>query len=159
MEIKEATVNDVNTIFYIETTCFNRAEAASYDALKSRLEIYCQGFDILYENNQAIGYMGGLKNNVSELSDEMYHNSSLHIQSGRYQMIFSVCILPEYQGKGYARRMIENYIDKRKDNVDGFVLTCKDHLIGFYQSCGFEFEKVSNSTHGNTKWNDMVLKV
>ena len=46
---------------------------------------------------------------------------------------------------------------KRKNDVDGFILTCKDHLIPFYESCGFKFVKVSASTHGNAKWNDMVI--
>lgn len=159
MEIKEATINDLDIVYHLERTCFNESEAASYEALKSRLETYCQGYDILYKNNQAIGYVGGLKNNSLTLPDEMYHDSSLHHQDGKYQMIFSVCVLPEYQGNGYAKKMLKNYIDKRKDGVDGFVLTCKDYLIPFYQECGFVFEKVSNSTHGHAKWNDMILKV
>lgn len=159
MEIKEATIKDLDVMYYLEKTCFNEAEAASYESLKTRLETYCQGYDILYVDKQAIGYVGGLKNNTLTLPDEMYHDSSLHCHKGKYQLIFSVCILPEFQGKGYARKMLLNYIDKRKGNVEGFVLTCKDYLIPFYQKCGFEFEKVSNSTHGHAKWNDMILKV
>lgn len=159
MEIREATIDDLDIIYQLEVTCFNEAEAASYDSLKTRLETYCQGYDILYENHQVIGYLGGLKNNQLALPDEMYHDSSLHCQEGKYQTLFSVCILPEYRGKGYAKIMLKNYIDKRKNHVDGFILTCKDHLIPFYQKCGFKFEKVSNSTHGNAKWNDMILKV
>ena len=47
--------------------------------------------------------------------------------------------------------------DSLKENeVNGFVLTCKDHLIPFYESCGFRFKGVSKSVHGNAKWNDMV---
>ena len=89
MEIKEATIDDIETVYYLEKTCFNKLEAASYEALKARLETYCQGYDILYKNNQAIGYVGGLKNNTLTLPDEMYHDSSLHRQDGHYQMIFS----------------------------------------------------------------------
>ena len=53
--------------------------------------------------------------------------------------------------------MVKEYVEKRKNDVDGFILTCKDHLIPFYESCGFKFVKVSASTHGNAKWNDMVI--
>ena len=80
-------------------------------------------------------------------------------EKGRYQTIFSVCILPEFQRRGYASMMVKHYVEQRKDQVDGFVLTCKDHLIPFYEKCGFSFEKVSKSTHGNVKWNDMILKL
>ena len=44
----------------------------------------------------------------------------------------------------------------KENEVKGFVLTCKDHLIPFYESCGFRFKGVSKSVHGNAKWNDMV---
>ena len=44
----------------------------------------------------------------------------------------------------------------KENEVNGFVLTCKDHLIPFYESCGFRFKGVSKSVHGNAKWNDMV---
>lgn len=159
MEIKEATKNDLEIINNLEMTCFLKTEAASLKSLKSRLEVYHEGYDILYVDGKAIGYIGGLKNNTLELKDEMYHDSSLHCPQGRYQTIFSVCILPEYQGHGYATMMVKNYVEKRRKKVDGFVLTCKDHLIPFYEKCGFSFEKVSNSTHGNVKWNDMILKV
>ena len=47
--------------------------------------------------------------------------------------------------------------DVNYNDVDGFILTCKDHLIPFYERCGFKFVKVSASTHGNAKWNDMVI--
>lgn len=36
--------------------------------------------------------------------------------------VFSVCILPEYRGHGYAREMVKEYVEKRKNDVDGFIL-------------------------------------
>lgn len=86
----------------------------------------------------------------------MYENASLHHPNGDYQLIFSVCILPDYRHKGYARKMVKEYISLKGNEVKGFVLTCKDHLIPFYESCGFRFKGVSKSVHGNAKWNDMV---
>ena len=74
-------------------------------------------------------------------------------------MIFSVCILPDYQGKGYARKMLMNYIEEmKKEDLKGIILTCKDHLRPFYESCGFTWMQISKSTHGQAKWNDMILK-
>ena len=65
-------------------------------------------------------------------------------------------ILPDYRHKGYARKMVKEYVSLKENEVNGFVLTCKDHLILFYESCGFRFKGVSKSVHGNAKWNDMV---
>lgn len=155
--LRQATIQDLELLYQIETTCFPIQEAASYQSLKERLTVYNEGFEIYYLNNQAIGYIGGLKNNELNLPDKMYENAFLHQEKGKYQMIFSVCILPQYRGHGYARKMVKEYVEKRKNGVDGFILTCKDYLIPFYESCGFKFVKVSASVHGNAKWNDMVL--
>ena len=38
------------------------------------------------------------------------------------------------------------------------ILTCKDDKIGFYEGLGFHYEGVSESSHGDARWNDMVLK-
>ena len=191
--LKQVTIQDLELLYHIETTCFPIQEAASYQSLKERLAVYHEGFEIFYIAHQAIGYIGGLRNNECNLPDSMYENAFLHQENGKYQMIFSVCILPEYRGHGYAREMVKEYVEKRKNDVDelvnafsimtaelkqnlneatrqkrqietillhmtdGFILTCKDHLIPFYESCGFKFVKVSASTHGNAKWNDMVI--
>jgi predicted GNAT family N-acyltransferase len=37
------------------------------------------------------------------------------------------------------------------------VLTCKDHLVHYYASFGFQCQGISASTHGGAVWNDMVL--
>ena len=37
------------------------------------------------------------------------------------------------------------------------VLTCKEGLIPFYQSFGFENRGLSASVHGGAVWYDMVL--
>ena len=84
-----ATKDDLETINFLEKTCFLKTEAASYESLRSRLEVYSEGYDILYVDNKAVGYIGGLKNDTLELNDDMYHDSSLHCPRGRYQTIFS----------------------------------------------------------------------
>lgn len=38
------------------------------------------------------------------------------------------------------------------------ILTCKDHLIHYYQKFGFVHQGVSVSCHGGAKWNDMLLE-
>lgn len=39
----------------------------------------------------------------------------------------------------------------------GCVLTCKDKLIQYYETFGFENEGVSESVHGGVVWYDMRL--
>ena len=117
--LKKVTLKDLDLIDSIEKTCFPSQEAASKDSLKGRLEVYPEGFYLYYVDETPIGYIGGLKNNQCELPDEMYENASLHHPNGDYQLIFSVCILPDYRHKGYARKMVKEYVSL-KETIRGF---------------------------------------
>ena len=46
----------------------------------------------------------------------------------------------------------------RKEGRKGVVLTCKDHLVPYYEKhFGYVNEGVAASTHCNVKWNQMRL--
>ena len=106
--LKQVTIQDLELLYHIETTCFPIQEAASYQSLKERLAVYHEGFEIFYIAHQAIGYIGGLRNNECNLPDSMYENAFLHQENGKYQMIFSVCILPEYRGHGLQKILVKH---------------------------------------------------
>lgn len=73
-------------------------------------------------------------------------------------MIFGVNTIPSMRKKGYAGRLIEAAIeDARAEGRKGLVLTCKDRLVHYYASFGFEDEGMSDSTHGNAAWHQMRL--
>ena len=59
--LKQVTIQDLELLYHIETTCFPIQEAASYQSLKERLTVYHEGFEIFYIDHQAIGYIGGLR--------------------------------------------------------------------------------------------------
>ena len=57
-----------------------------------------------------------------------------------------------------AARVMERVIaDARAQGRKGCVLTCKDRLIHYYETFGFQNEGVSSSTHGGVVWYDMRL--
>jgi putative heme iron utilization protein len=45
------------------------------------------------------------------------------------------------------------------ENKSSVILTCKDHLIKYYETFGYVNLGVSSSVHGGAKWYDMVLKI
>ena len=156
MNIRTATLQDIDQIAAVEKECFPAAEAATKEEFEQRLSHYGDHFWLMFEDDKLIAFVDGMVTDQEDLTDEMYENASLHHPNGDYQLIFSVCILPDYHHKGYARKMVKEYVSLKENEVNGFVLTCKDHLIPFYESCGFHFKGVSKSVHGNAKWNDMV---
>ena len=47
--------------------------------------------------------------------------------------------------------------ESRKRGKLGVVLTCKERLVPYYASLGFENEGLSSSTHGDVFWYQMRL--
>ena len=58
-----------------------------------------------------------------------------------------------------AAKLIRHYVaTARARGKKGVVLTCKDHMIRFYERAGFTCKGVSASSHGGAKWNDMLIE-
>ncbi|MCD8328779.1 MAG: GNAT family N-acetyltransferase [Ruminococcus sp.] len=160
MEIRKATIKDLEKISAVEAACFNEAEAASAKSIKARLEMFPDCFWLAFEDKKLIGFVDGMKTNESDLLDEMYEDALLHSPQGARLMIFGVCTLPSFQGKGIATSVLNACIsDCREQGLLEIVLTCKDALVGFYKRFDFVDEGISDSYHGGVIWHQMRLKL
>ena len=159
MEIRNATMDDLQAIAAVEAACFPAAEAATAEEFAGRLAHYAGHFWLLLEQGELVAFVDGFCTDTPDLTDEMYADAALHDENGAWQMIFGVNTIPAYRKHGYAGELIKCAIeDARKQERKGLVLTCKDHLVHYYAKFGFENEGVSESEHGGVKWNQMRLK-
>ena len=148
MILRQAVIGDIEAISHIESLCFPEAEAATYEQFKERFNAFSENF------------INGNTSNIKGLPDAFYEDASLHDPMGDYMTVFGLDVHPDYQHQGLAHRLMNGYITLAKErNKKGIFLTCKDHLIGFYESFGYKHLGVSSSTHGEAKWNDMYLEV
>ena len=151
---------DIEQIISIESICFPAAEAASAESFHRRFGAFPENFIVAQheENKKVIGFINGCCTDSPELPDELYSNEKLHVKNGKYQTVFGIDTLPEFQRNGIGTKLMQNLIKLSKiRGKKGVVLTCKDHLIRFYEKFGFELRGRSRSTHGGAVWNDMVL--
>ena len=160
MEIRNATMDDLPAIAAVEAACFPAAEAATAEEFAGRLAHYADHFWLLEEDDGTlVSFVDGMTTDEPTLRDEMYENAALHDKDGTWQMIFGVNTIPEYRRHGYAGALIQRAIsDAKAQGRKGLVLTCKDKLIPYYSSFGFENEGISMSVHGNVVWYQMRLK-
>lgn len=156
--IRPATLQDLDTITEIEAICFPAAEAASKESFRSRLIHFPEHFFVALDKDKIIGFINGAVINSNIISDELYEDASLHDPHGAYQTVFGLDVLPDYQHQGIASALMEYLIDTAKShNRKGIILTCKEHLIPFYNRFGYENQGVSASVHGGACWYDMLL--
>lgn len=158
MEIRTASLQDLEDIAAVEAACFPVAEAATKAEFAERIQHYGDHFLLLYDKQKLIAFVDGFVTDEQNLTDEMYEKASLHNENGAWQMIFGVNTIPECRKKGYAGQLIRCAIEQaKKEGRKGLVLTCKDKLLHYYENFGFVNEGVSKSVHGNVVWYQMRL--
>ena len=158
MEIRTATLKDLDAVSAVEAACFPAAEAATPAEFAERLRHYGSHFWLMFDSEKLIGFVDGMVTDKADLSDDLYAQASLHNENGAWQMIFGVNTLPEYRRHGVAAALLKQAIaDAKAQGRKGLVLTCKDKLVHYYAKFGFVSEGVSESTHGGVVWYQMRL--
>lgn len=159
MSIRNAEPQDVEEIIRIEAVCFPPAEAAQPDDVRARYAAFPENFFVFEQDGRIAGFINGCTTDAPDLPDALYHDTSLHRPDGAYQTVFGLDVLPEYRKNGIGGQLIRHYVaTARARGKKGVVLTCKDHMIRFYERAGFTCKGVSASSHGGAKWNDMLIE-
>lgn len=159
LQIRTATMEDLERVTAVEAACFPAAEAASKEEFKERLLAYPDHFWVLEENGEMIGFINGMVTDEMTIRDEMFADASLHNENGAWQAIFGVNTIPEYRCRGYAAKIMERVIeDAKAQGRKGCILTCKDKLLHYYEKFGYKNMGISASVHGGAVWYDMVLE-
>ena len=159
MEIRTATMADLEAVAAVERSCFPAAEAATAEQFAERLKYYGEHFWLLFLEGELVSFVDGFVTDEKDLTDEMYERAELHDKNGAWQMIFGVNTVPVHRKKGYAELLLRRVIeDAKKQGRKGLVLTCKQELVHYYARLGFVDEGVSASVHGNVVWYQMRLR-
>ena len=159
MEIRKATIEDLDAITALEAACFPAAEAASRESFRKRLEVFADRFWLLWEGDRLVSMVNGMVTDLEELVDEMFADATIHQADGKWQMIFGMATHPEYQRRGLAAQVLQRAIaDCKAEGRKGLILTCKEQKLHYYAKFGFMNQGVSVSEHGGALWYQMRLE-
>jgi predicted N-acetyltransferase YhbS len=156
--IRPARPQEGPILAQIEAICFPAAEAASPAQIQERLAAFPENFLVAESGGQVVGFINGANHEAPCLPDELYHDAGLHRAEAAYQTVFGLDVLPEYRCQGIAARLMERYIALAHEREKkGLILTCKTHLVHYYEKFGYVNHGVADSTHGGAQWYDMRL--
>ena len=157
--IRKAEMADLDRLTEIESICFPSAEAAWREALEQRLLAFPLHFWVMEEDGLVIGFINGMATDEPVIADVMFENAFLHKADEQWQSVFGLDVLPAYRGRGYAAQLMQALIaDARAAGRRGCILTCKEHLLHYYEKFGYRSLGISDSQHGGAQWYDMVLE-
>ena len=156
VHIREATAGDTRICHGIETACFEASEAASLENIQKRQARFPQGFLVAERDQKVIGMINSGATNEPDLADEAFKAMIGHDPDGSNIVIFSVAVVPLWQGTGVSRDLLTDFIARaRVLGMQRVLLLCKNDLIGYYRKFGFEDAGLSASTHGGFAWHEM----
>lgn len=159
--IRNVRETDLKAVALIESECFPEAEAASYQEFVERYHSCRKSFFVAEtEDGKLVGFCNGCSTDCEELTDDLYHDTKKHDENGAYQMIFGLDTLPSYQGQGIGQALMCHMIlSARERGKKAVILTCKKHMIPFYESLGYKFLHKADSSHGGAVWYKMIYKI
>ena len=102
MNIRTATIKDLEAVTSVEAECFPPAEAATREELAERLKYYADHFWLMFDGDKLIAFVDGFVTDEEDLTDEMYAKLSCTMKVERWQMIFGVNTIPAYRKHGYV---------------------------------------------------------
>jgi len=150
--VRKAKETDIDVTAGIEKCCFPVEEAAAKEQIAERIRYFGSHFYVIEYAGIAVGFIGGM------ITDEMYQNVSLHNEDGKWQTVFSLAVTSGFRKKGFAVILLNELIKvSKEEGRQGVILTCKKHLIPYYEKFGFQNMGVSGSVHGGAVWYDMKL--
>lgn len=156
--IRRIEERDLEAAAMIEAACFPPAEAAGLQALQSRAAVFPESF-LVAETDRLVGLINGCVTNQDRITDNLFADAAAHVADGTYQAVFGLAVLPECRRYGIGKALMKAFCDRaREAGRKGVILTCKDQLIVYYETLGFQKLGLSASVHGGATWYDMLLR-
>jgi ribosomal protein S18 acetylase RimI-like enzyme len=158
LTIRTAKETDLDRCFEIESVGYSGDEAASKEKILKRIQTYPEGFIVIENNKEVIGFINSGATHKVELSDEAFKDLIGHDPCGENIVVMSVVVHPDYQGQGMASKLMHSFIERmRKLDKKAIYLICQTELVAMYAKYGFDYLGKSDSEHGGLAWHDMSL--
>lgn len=158
IKIRTVKLQDLDRCFEIERAAYTGDEAATKAKILTRITTYPEGFVVLENGKEIVGFINSGATHKVELSDEAFKELIGHDPAGQHIVIMSVVVHPDYQGQGLARVLMSHFIAAMQVlGKEDIFLLCQTELTAMYAKFGFVDLGESDSDHGGMSWHEMSL--
>ncbi len=155
--LRQVTPADLDRCVAIEHAVFLPSEAATREQIAVRIEQFPEGFLVAEAEVGVVGLINTGITAKDDLADEALKSLIGHDLQGGNVVVLSLAVLPEWQGRGIARNLLDAVIAAaHRQHKYAVLLLCKQQLVGFYERLGFVNRGLSSSSHGGFSWHQMV---
>lgn len=151
--LRQARLEDLDRCYFIEKQCFPIGSATK-QRIGKRIELFPEGFVLAEHENKIAAMVNCGCINKEDLSDELMKEMKHFYRDGKNLVIFSLAVLPEFQGKGIGTKLL-NEIINRFQNKEKIMLLCQEHNIRFYTQFRFSEKGMSHLTYDGLRLHEM----
>ncbi len=160
VQIRTVTERDLERCFEIESVSYSGDEAATKSKILKRITTYPEGFIVLENGSEILGFINSGATHTVELSDEDFKELIGHDPDGEHIVVMSMVVHPDYQRNGYASMLLKHFTQEMKTSgKTDIYLICQSNLIDMYAKHGFQNLGLSDSDHGGMSWHEMSLSL
>ncbi|WP_449433070.1 GNAT family N-acetyltransferase [Pseudomonas putida] len=157
-QFRHPVAQDAERCYAIEIGAYEGDEAATLEKIRTRIEQYPAGFVILEVAGQIVGFINSGCAHQVVMADEAFKELVGHDPLAANVVIMSVVVDPAYQGKGYSKLLMAQFIGQMKGlGKQTIHLMCKQQHVDLYRKMGFAYVRPSPSEHGGMAWHDMLM--
>ncbi len=157
VNIRQVNKHDVDGCYRTESACYT-SDGATREKILKRIMLFPEGFLIAESEEGIVGLINSASTDKENIADEELKDMVGHVKNGGNMVVFSLAVLPEFQGNGISRQLMTRFIEVSKGlGRKKILLICKSDLIAYYQSYGFLYGGKSRSQHGGFEWHEMYL--
>jgi len=158
LSYRNAAPSDASRCYQIESCAYEGDEAATLEKISTRIAQYPQGFLILEDGGEVIGFINSGCAHEVVMSDEAFKELVGHSADAPNVVIMSVVLDPAQQGKGHSTRMMREFVQRMKAlDKKTIHLMCKERHVALYERMGYRYVQPSPSDHGGMAWHEMVM--
>jgi len=158
VKIRNVTEHDLDACYRVELRCFPPSQAAPRERIEKRIKVFPEGFFVAELDGTIIGFINGSSTDKEDVTDQAFKEMADHDPCGKNIVIIALAVVPEFQKKGIARKLVLRFIEEsQRLEKQKIMLICKPDLVDYYRAYGFVDAGESASTYGGAKWHDMVL--
>ena len=157
INIRLVNKDDVDGCYRTESACYT-SDGATREKILKRIMLFPEGFLIAESEGGIVGFINSASTDKENITDEALKDMVGHVKDGKNMVIFSLAVLPEFQGNGISKQLMARFIEVSKVlKKEKVMLICKSELVSYYQNYGFLYGGKSNSKHGGFEWHEMYL--
>ncbi|MFV3402656.1 MULTISPECIES: GNAT family N-acetyltransferase [Pseudomonas] len=160
LHFRQPTLEDAERCHAIEISAYEGDEAATLEKIRTRIAQYPEGFLLLERQGEIIGFINSGCAFTVEMADEAFKELVGHDPAAPNVVIMSVVVDPAHQGQGYARRLMDAFIQRMNAlHKQSIHLMCKEQHVELYRRMGYQYVQPSPSEHGGMAWHEMLMRL